>query len=127
MSSQVIATRVANALIEDAELSLRGPGLDTVQQALTAYRKAYGGLWVGGRATLTAAELSFRPNAVNRAVQSGTLDITVPLSSVTGVGTRFGVLTRIVVIHTPGFLVQLRCFRARAFAEQIQATARRVS
>ncbi len=81
MSDQVIGTRLANALVEDAEVSLPDlPGLksvvgmDAVAPVLAVFKRAYGGLWVGGRATLTATDISFHPNAMNRAVQTGSLD-----------------------------------------------------
>jgi hypothetical protein len=56
MASQIIGTRAANALVEDAEISLPGwsgldlmlPQIRAVERALTAYRTKYGGLWVGG-------------------------------------------------------------------------------
>lgn len=103
------------------------PGIDEVHRILAAFRQRYGGLWVGGRATLTTADLRFRPNAVNRAVQTGSLDVTVPLASVTNVELLRGVLTQIIAVGTPGFLVKIRCFRARAFADQIRSVAHQAS
>ena len=131
MASQIIGTRAANALVEDAELSLPGwPGLDlmlphirAVERALTAYRTKYGGLWVGGRVTLTTSEISFRPNAMNRAIQTGSLDILVPLPAVVDVEVLRGFVTRIIAIHTPGSVVKVRCFGADAFADQIRYAA----
>lgn len=38
------------------------------------------GLWVGGRINLTEPELSFAPNAVNRSIQTGSMDLRIPLA-----------------------------------------------
>jgi hypothetical protein len=130
---RVLVTRVANALVEDAELSsgVAGglesfvPGGDSVQKVLAAFRAAYGGLWVGGRATLTPSSLTFHPNAVNRAVQTGTLDIVVPVTAITNVEVQGGVLTKIIAIRTPGAVVKIRCFGARDLADQIRLAAHR--
>ena len=131
---RVIGTRAANALVEDAQLSpgfARGlesvvPGGASVQDVLSAFRKAYGGLWVGGCATLTPSSLTFHPNAVNRAVQTGTLDIVVPAAAITGVQVLRGVLTKIIAVETAvGSVVKIRCLGARQFAEQIRSAAHR--
>lgn len=129
MSAQVLGTRVANALIEDAEVSVpESPGFafiapvfETVTPVLERFRRAYGGLWVGGRATLTATELRFHPNAANRSIHSGELTITIPLPAVVSVEVRRGFVTRIIAVETPGYLLRLRCFGAKSFAEQIRS------
>jgi len=121
----VIASRAANALVSDVAFDMPGldlvPGGDAIPAVLAAFKKAYGGLWVGGRATLTDTELAFHPNAVNRAVQSGTLDIVVPLPAITGVEVERGVLTKIIAIRAAGSVVKIRCFGAREFADQIRS------
>ena len=132
MASQIIAAKAANALVEDAELSLPDvagldlivPNLRTVKGVLAAFKKAYGGLWVGGRATLTTSDVNFRPNAVNRAIQTGSLDIAVPLSAIVDIQVLRGFVTQIIAIHTPGYVVKVRCFGAKAFASQIRSAAR---
>ncbi len=35
---------------------------------IEGFRQSHGGLWVGGRVTLTDSALEFSPNAVNRVV-----------------------------------------------------------
>jgi hypothetical protein len=130
----VIGTRAANALVEDAQLSGGAaramesvlPNAAAVHNVLSAFRQAYGGLWVGGRATLTPSSLTFHPNAVNRAMQTGTLDIVVPAAAITGVQVLRGVLTKIIAVETVGgSVVKIRCFGAREFAEQIRSVAHR--
>jgi hypothetical protein len=46
MTDQVLVSKSANCLVEEAQ-------------------------WVGGRIILTERQLTFRPNAINRAVQDG--------------------------------------------------------
>jgi hypothetical protein len=131
MSPQIIGTRFANALVQDAEVSLPDipgldsitPGIDTVPYVVSVFKKAYGGLWVGGRATLATTELSFRPNAANRAFHTGTLDIAVPLSAIAGVEVLGGFVTKIIAVRTPRFVVKIRCYGATAFADQIRSAA----
>lgn len=131
MPRQIIGTRFANALVQDAEFSVPDipgldsitPGIETVPYVISVFKNAYGGLWVGGRATLTTTELSFQPNATNRAFHTGTLDITVPLPAIAGVEVARGFVTKIIAIRTPRFVVKIRCYGAAAFADQIRSAA----
>jgi hypothetical protein len=130
MSEQIIDTRAANALIDDVEPSLPDipsiPGLiefdkDEFERQLAGWKRAHGGLWVGGRANLTSSELSFHPNALNRALQTGNMDVVLPLKAVTSVEVRRAFVTNIIAISTPGFLLKIRCYKADAFADRIRA------
>lgn len=122
MSNVIVAKRAANALIEDVQGDLQDVPIlgDVVGRA----RARYGGLWVGGRATLTAESVAFHPNAVNRGLQTGSMDVDVPLSTVESIEILPGVLTKIIAIRTRQSVVKVRCFRARAFADQIREAAR---
>lgn len=121
-SAGIVATRAANALIADARAKALGQPIDGVLGCATAI---YGGLWVGGRATLTREQLAFHPNSVNRAIHSeGSLDIEIPLSDIEKVEVLPGVLTRIIAITTKRQFVKIRCFRADAFADEIRTWAR---
>ena len=124
MHSPVLAERTANALIEDAEGRLpRGmPHVGAVESAVQASKARYGGLWVGGKARLTAEEFTFTPNAVNRmAHSSGSLDLAVPLGAVDAVTVERGFVTKIVVLAVGPGAVKVRCYRADAFADEIRA------
>lgn len=124
--SAVIASKLANALIPGAAptaLASRfsGPGgrfvFDWVQRST-------GGLWVGGRVVLMPIELTFKANALNRAVHVGDTAYVVPLQRVVAVKDRFGLLTRIVDVSLDdGSRFTFRCFGARAFAAKIAAAA----
>ena len=69
---------------------------------MAEFKQAYGGLWVGGKAVLTQSALEFSPNALNRGVQKGQLDIRIPLTEITAVQTEPAAVTNIIVIEGPG-------------------------
>jgi hypothetical protein len=125
MSDEILAQRVANALIEDAQVntSLGVGAFRAVEDVLARYRAKVGGLWVGGRATLTATVLAFAPNTMNRAVQTGSLDLAVPLSAILDVSVQRSFVTNIVEIRTPQSVLKIRCYGANTFAQQIRDAA----
>lgn len=122
MPPRVLASKVANALVEAAVLQ---PGLKTATLGVTwavleGFRSRFGGLWVGGRVTLTDQSLAFAPNALNRAVQKGIGPIDIPLHLIDGVAVLPGILTKIIAISATGRTVKVRCYKAPAFAEIIR-------
>jgi hypothetical protein len=123
VSDQVIAKHNANALIQDAEASLPLPDArltSAILGEIQEFKQAHGGLWVGGKAILTPSTLEFSPNAVNRAVNKGTLDIRIPLTEITAVATESGLITKIIAIQVPGATFKVRCYGAEKFAGQIR-------
>lgn len=120
MPAELLTTKVANAFIADAEPSVAIP-------VASALRSAWGGLWVGGRVTLTTETVSFSANTLNRIAQSGTHDVSVPLTRITDVDVLSGFFTRIVAITTPEFVFKVRCYRAARFAEAILAARDRLA
>jgi hypothetical protein len=126
MSDEILAQRVANALIEDAQVKTSSLGVGDVgviEDVVARYRANVGGLWVGGRATLTATALTFAPNAMNRAVQTGSLDLAVPLSAILDVSVQQSFVTNIVVVRTSQSVLKIRCYGAKTFAQQIRDAA----
>jgi hypothetical protein len=117
-------TKVANALIQDAASPLEdfAGGIGT---AIRRSRNRYGGLWVGGRVTLTPAELSFAPNAVNRLAHAGDSSFAIPLSAIGQVDVEPGFYTKIIAVTWTGGVTRLRCYGAAAFADQIRALVSR--
>ena len=115
----VIAAKVANALVEDA----RGSGpLAVLDPLLDQFRQQYGGVWVGGRLTLTPTTLAFHPNGVNRLANTGTLDLEIDLRRVEAVEVQPGVLTKSIAVQVGGGrVVKVRCFGAAGLADQIRA------
>jgi hypothetical protein len=114
----VVATKVANAFFEDAASPLEKGG---VGRSIRRYRKKHGGLWVGGRVTLTQAELGFSPNGVNRLVHYGDPSFTIPLSAITQIDVEPGFFTRIIAVTwTGGGVTRFRCYGAAKFADQVR-------
>jgi hypothetical protein len=117
----VITSRSANALIDNVHVHL--PAAPAARRVLGRYRRRYGGLWVGGRLTVTTTDVQFHANALNRSIQSGQLDIAVDMRSIESVELLPGVLTKIIAIGTRDRVVKIRCFGAAKVAEQIRAQA----
>lgn len=121
----VIARKLANALMKDAEIGDRtqmvlGPG---GRLGTSAVKKLMGGLWVGGTAYLTSDALEFHPNGLNRAMHKDpeSLSVVLPLRSITGIETRFGIATQIIDIKTAIGTLSLRCCGAKGFADKIKS------
>lgn len=141
-AQKVLETRIANALFGDARISQKalaalsvvsrqgGPGaalgMASIQPTLDAFARFYGGLWVGGRVTLSERVLTFEPNAINRAIHENgdSLRLDLPLRQIDMVRTRFGFISGIVDIVTDERIFSLRCFGAKRFAARIDAARR---
>lgn len=117
----VIISRVANALIVDVDVTAAVTSVN--RRVLDRYRRRYGGLWVGGRLTVTDTDVAFHANALNRSIQSGQLDIVIDLRSIESVELLPGVLTKIIAIHTADRVTKVRCFGAAKVADRIRAAA----
>ena len=120
MHEEVLVTKIANALIEDVNVHVTMP-------VVSLFRAAWRGLWVGGRVTLTARTVSFSANGINRLMQSGNLDVSVPLAKVTDVKVLPGLFTKIVAITTPTTVLKVRCYGAARFADAIRAARDRLA
>jgi hypothetical protein len=121
MSFEVVAKRTANVLVVDA---VANPRLGAfLQSRIAREAAARGGLWVGGRVTLTGDGLAFHANSVNRALQTGSLDVEISLADIESIEVLPAFGTRIIAVTTSQQVTKIRCFRAKAFADQIRATA----
>lgn len=126
MSSGVVAGRAANALIADAEAVLPQviPRVQQVRATLDRFGFAHRGLWVGGRATLTAESVCFHPNPVNRRLMHAcSLDIEIPLPDLVSIEVLPAFVSSVIVLRTPRSALRIRCFRADRFARQIAELA----
>jgi hypothetical protein len=125
MAPGIVASRAANALITDtaARLPPLIPHRQQAEATLGLFNAAYRGLWVGGRATLTTGSVSFHPNAVNRGLHEGVLDIEIPLPDVVRIEVLPALVSSVIALHTPQSVVRIRCFRADGFARQIAQLA----
>lgn len=121
-----IAEKTVNALITDAEMGfaakflVNNTGLGVTETVLKGFKKAMGGLWVGGKATLYETRIAFRPNALNLAVHAGDYSVEILLSDVSDVQVRFGFVTKIIDIVTDHGKLSIRCYGAEAFAAKIR-------
>lgn len=100
--------KTANAKL--ANVKGRGP----TALITSLFSSATGGTWVGGTVVLTAEELTFSANAMNRAVQKGELDVTVPVDSIIGAAITGGVGTKIIALRlVGGETFEFRCNGAK--------------
>lgn len=139
MTLQILDKRVANALFKDAKMSQDAAaaigrvagalgagakmGLESAHLTLDRFASRYGGLWVGGRASLTDTMLMFEPNALNRMIHENgeTLRLDLPLEGIERVETRFGWFTGIIDVTAGGAVFSLRCYGSKTFAAKIEA------
>ncbi|HEX6604543.1 MAG TPA: hypothetical protein VF027_06665 [Sphingomicrobium sp.] len=98
-------------------------GWAAAERVLAAYADHYGGLWVGGTATLTADALAFEPNAMNRLVHENgaSLTLDLPLAAIDDVVARGGFVTGIIDVIADGTSFSIRCFKSKPFAETIRS------
>ena len=125
-SAEVIATKSANILAEFPDISnvakaamvVSGDG--ALLLLAEVLKRHYGGTWVGGTATLTRTELSFKPSALNMGSARDTA-VAVPLDKIANVTLEGGFITKIVRVETAEFVLRLRCYGAAEFMEKIRA------
>lgn len=91
-----LARKTANAKLSDVKG--RGP----TRLVTSLYSSATDGTWVGGTIVLTHTELAFTANAMNRAVQKGTLDVAFPLDRIIGAAITGGIGTKIITVKLTG-------------------------
>jgi hypothetical protein len=132
--SSIVDTRLANAFFANARMAEDLAGKDqqgdssplpkVISRRIDAGRRKQGGLWVGGKATLTAATLSFAPNSINQALHAAPedLEISIPLADISNVAVHRGLITDIIEIRTSAGILKFKCFKAKAFAAAIEAT-----
>lgn len=105
---QHIETKAANFLV------VRENGVDTGSAN-----------WVGGRASLTAAELHLTSNGVNKLVGNGKADRTIALTSIDEIDYQSAFGTDILTLHVGDNLYQVRCYGAKGFKAQIELAIER--
>lgn len=130
MVEKVLKWKLVNFLVADAEVDYstvsdlytvaESGDVDELADVLEAFKEAYGGLWVGGGLVVTQHVVRLSANALNRAVQDGTLDIELPLALVRKVSIEGGFITKIVRLDTDAGSVKFRCFGAKDIASLIE-------
>ena len=132
MGQEVLAEKVVNFLIPDAEAdlsiyrsnnqlpSLEGAVTDlAIDGMLKGFKKLFGGLWVGGTVSLTSSNLSFVPNAINMASHKGDYSLCIPLVDITDLTHQIGFVTGIIRITTKRGVMKMRCYGAKKFLARI--------
>ena len=124
--TDVVAPKSANILAEVRDLSKLSKaalvlsddaGTLLVYEALKTY---VGGTWVGGTATLTKTELSFKPSALSFVLPTKTdASFSIPLNKIADVVVDGGFITKIIRVELPELTVRLRCYGAAEFAHKI--------
>ncbi len=126
MSDAIVMSKMANALFAEAQTAI-GDNFGAIESAVEQQRRAHGGLWVGGKAELSATWLRFAPNALNKVAHVGGAGLTfdIPLTQVRSVRLRKAFVTNIVDVDTPQGVYSMRCWGAQAFAQAIDTAVRR--
>ncbi len=117
MEDRVLISKLCNAFQPNAE-TIGMLGIP-IRSALKNYKDEYGGLWVGGRLTVTKNELKFSPNAVNKALHGNADCLSINLSDVKAAKRKFGFVSGIIVIETSQAIYKLRCLGAKKVADKI--------
>jgi hypothetical protein len=84
--------------------------------------KRQGGLWVHGRVVLSKSQLSFTPSSIDTYFHEGpeSLNWATPLSEISDVTLRRGLIADIVDVQSLSGPFTIRCFRAKAFIAEIE-------
>ena len=121
----IIAKKLATALLKDAELGDRTSRMVGAggRMGAKASKLAMGGHWVGGTLYLTDSYVEFHPNTLNKAVHKDpeSLNVFIPLRGITGVEVRNSVGTQVIDVHTAIGTLSVRCLGASGFAKKINA------
>ncbi|MEC7289144.1 MAG: hypothetical protein VXW22_03505 [Pseudomonadota bacterium] len=121
----IIAKKLATALLKDAELGDRTSRMVGAggRMGAKASKLVMGGHWVGGTLYLTDNYVEFHPNTLNKAVHKDpeSLNVFIPLRGITGVEVRNSVGTQVIDVHTAIGTLSVRCLGASGFAKKINA------
>jgi hypothetical protein len=125
MDSPFYIRKLANASSAKSKLSPVAKNVpivgDATSRAVESYRKRHGGIWVGGVVEIFADRISFRANALNKALHSGSTGKHIPMKEVQSVQWKFGWVTGIVVVAHRRGEFRFRCFGARSVARRLSA------
>lgn len=117
---------MAELVRKTANAKLKGvKGRGPTRFVTSLYTSATAGTWVGGTIVLTNDELSFSANAMNRAVQKGTLDLSFPIDRIIGAAITGGVGTKIITVSlTDDETFEFRCNGAKDVLATLEKTLR---
>ncbi len=96
MEDQIITTKLVNALYEES-----------------------GGMWIGGKATVTKTHIDFKMNAFNKLVNNCVQSFTISITDIKQLNLIRGLLTNIISISTAKSTYKIRCYGAEKVIESI--------
>jgi hypothetical protein len=111
-------SKICNALFPDATIAPFAEA-EIGRRTIGFLRKMFGGLWVGGRVTISKKGLSFQPNDLNKSVHKTNCTVNIPFSELISAHKEFGVITGIVVLNHTGGQFRFRCYGASRVADDI--------
>jgi hypothetical protein len=86
------------------------------------FKRKHGGLWVGGRVSVSEAGVTFLANGLNQALHVGLEPIHVPAQDIRSVRYEFGWITGIVVVEHLRGEFRFRCYGAKRLAAAMAAS-----
>lgn len=128
MDDPILHSKSANAFFEDVEVAGRmhrdeyGSGA-----AVSLFKRAMGGLWVGGRVTLTRTQLAFNPNRLNSSMHKGEIDWIIKLSDIESIEVTSSIGMPVTNVATKERRVRFRCWGAKRFVSRIDDQRQRLS
>lgn len=88
-----------------------------INDHIDQYKSKQGGLWVGGKFTISDDEFRFSTNTANLIVHKESSDFSFPMQVVKSVRREFGWITGILVFELEDRIVKVRCFGAKKIAQ----------
>ncbi|MDC7233536.1 MAG: hypothetical protein PQJ58_09910 [Spirochaetales bacterium] len=105
---------------ETAEIKLQfGLFKQDINKNIKSYIKHHGGLWIGGKFTISDGRFNFSMNSINRTIHPSESDLSFSMSEVKSVWRDFGWISGILNFEFEDKIVKLRCFGAKSVAETI--------
>lgn len=116
-------TKFCNIFSEDIEaknITVRsGLASHSIKDTIDKIKKKKGGLWVGGKFTISEGGFNFYTNTMNKAAHISDADISFDLSEIKKVWRDFGWVSGIINLQLENQLVRVRCFGAKKVAREI--------
>jgi hypothetical protein len=111
--------KLANAFVPEATPA--GVLLVAALSAIDRFKRAHGGLWVGGTVFVSSSGVSFAPNRLNRLLHKDPEPVNVRAEDIRDVRREFGWVTGIVVVTHARGEFRFRCYGAKHLAATMAA------
>jgi hypothetical protein len=111
---EVVIRKLANAFIPGASPSDLVPA--NTLSVINRFKRKWGGLWVGGRVSISPSGVSFSPNTLNRVLHEPLEPIHTLATDIRSVTREFGWFTGIVVVAHKQGEFRFRCYGAKKMA-----------